>query len=183
MRQRPSDDGKGKMPKNWNSYLCNDFSKMELFKYLSGVFAKSVITEEGKVIITTCGENVLQNPSTHGSMNQTEYRLNPCNHEEFDTRVIFHATNAVAQGHKHILIIANDTDIIVIAISFFSSIGAEKLWVSFGMSKRFRYISIHDICKVMPLAKAYALPAFHALTGSDNISFFSGTGKKSAHAQ
>ena len=29
-------------------------------------------------------------------------------------------------------------------------------------------------------AKAKCLPAFHALTGSDNTSFFSGTGKKTA---
>ena len=55
--------------------------------------------------------------------------------------------------------------------------------MSFGMGKRFRYISTHDICKVMPPAKAYVLPAFHALTGSDNTSFFSGTGKKLAHAK
>ena len=35
----------------------------------------------------------------------------------------------------------------------------------------------------MSPAKANALPAFHALTGCDNTSFFSGTGKKSAYAK
>ena len=35
----------------------------------------------------------------------------------------------------------------------------------------------------MSSANAKALPAFHALTGSDNTSFFSGTGKKSAYAK
>ena len=35
----------------------------------------------------------------------------------------------------------------------------------------------------MSSAKAKALPAFHALTGSDNTSFFSGTGTKSAYAK
>ena len=35
----------------------------------------------------------------------------------------------------------------------------------------------------MSSAKAKALPAFHALSGSDNTSFFSGTGKKSAYAK
>ena len=53
--------------------------------------------------------------------------------------------------------------------------------MSFGMGKKLRYISIHNICSVMCLAKVYALPAFHALTGCDNTSFFSGTGKKSAY--
>ena len=46
-----------------------------------------------------------------------------------------------------------------------------------------RNISIHDVCRTMSSAKANALPAFHALTRSDNTSFFSGTGKKSAYAK
>ena len=46
-----------------------------------------------------------------------------------------------------------------------------------------RNIPIHDICSTMSSAKAKALLAFHALTGSDNTSFFSGTGKKSAYAK
>ena len=91
---------------------------------------------------------------------------------------MLHAANATSQGYKNILIIANDTDVIVLAISFFSEIGAEKLWVSFGMGKKLRYISIHNICSVTSPVKAYALPAFHALTWCDNTSFFSDTGKK-----
>ena len=46
-----------------------------------------------------------------------------------------------------------------------------------------RNISIHDMSSTMSSAKAKALSAFHALTGSDNTSFFSGTGKKSAYAK
>ena len=29
---------------------------------------------------------------------QSEYPLRPCNHEEFDRRVMLHAANAVSQG-------------------------------------------------------------------------------------
>ena len=36
---------------------------------------------------------------------------------------------------------------------------------------------------VGPTMSEKALPAFHALTGADNTSFFSGTGKKSAYAK
>ena len=72
------------------------------------------------------------------------------------------AANAALQGYKHILIIANDTDVIVLGISFFTRIGAEKLWVSFGMGKKLRYISIHDIihdiCNVMsPIKRMLSL--------------------------
>ena len=46
-----------------------------------------------------------------------------------------------------------------------------------------RNISIHDMCSTMSSAMAKALPAFHALTGSDNTSFFSGKGKKFVYAK
>ena len=46
-----------------------------------------------------------------------------------------------------------------------------------------RNISIHDICSTMSSVKAKALPAFHALTGSANTSFFFGTGNKYVYAK
>ena len=60
---------------------------------------------------------------------ESEYPLRPCNHEEFDTRMVLHAANAVLRGYKRILIIVNDIDIILLGISFFGDIGADKLWV------------------------------------------------------
>ena len=89
----------------------------------------------------------------------------------------------VLHGYKRILSIANDTDIIVLGISFFSDTGADKLWVSFGIGNKLRNISINDICSTMSSAKAKALPAFHALTGSNNTSFFSGYAKWSTRPE
>ena len=43
----------------------------------------------------------------------SEYPLRPCNHEEFDTRVMLDTANAVSLGYKRILNIAKDTGIIV----------------------------------------------------------------------
>ena len=136
---------------------------------------------EGIVVISTLDENVLGSPMP--GADESEYPLMPCNHEEFDTRVVLHAANAVSHGYKHILIIANDNDIIVLGISVFGGIGADKVWVKFGIGNKLRNISIHDICSTMSSDKAKALPAFHALAGSDNTSFFSGTVKKSAYAK
>ena len=96
---------------------------------------------------------------------------------------MLHAANIVSQGYNRILIIANDIDISVLGISFFGDTGAGKLWVLFGIGNKLRNISIHDICSTMSSAKAKALPAFHALTGSENTSFFSGTGKKCVNAK
>ena len=93
----------------------------------------------------------------------SEYLLRPCKHEEFDTRVMLHEANAVSHGYQRILIIAKDTGIIVQGISFFSEIGADKMWVPFGIGKKMRNISIHDIYSTMYSAKAKALPASHTL--------------------
>ena len=166
--------GNGKFLRNWNSYLQNASNKVELFRYLSVAISQTFFCE-GKVVISTLDEDVLGSPLP--GADESEYPLRPCNHEEFDTRVMLHAANAVSHGYKRILIIANDTDIIVIGISFFSDIGADKLWDSFGIGNKLRNISIHDICSTMSSSKAKALPAFHALTGTDNTSFFFGTGR------
>ena len=52
-------------------------------------------------------EDVLRSPVL--GADESEYRLRPCNPEEFDTRVLLHAANAVSHGYKRILITANDT--------------------------------------------------------------------------
>ena len=93
----------------------------------------------------------------------SEYPLRPCNHAEFDTRVMLHTANVVSHGYKRILIIEKDTGIIVQGISFFSDIGADKMWVPFGIGNKLRNISINDIYSTMSSAKAKDLPAFHAL--------------------
>ncbi len=80
-------------------------------------------------MISTLDEEALGSPLPGAY--ESEYPLRPCNYDAFDTRVMLHAANAVSRGYKRILIFANDTDIIVIGISFFNAIGADKLWVLF----------------------------------------------------
>ena len=50
----------------------------------------------------------------------------------------------MSHGYKPILIIANGTEFIELGISFFSDIGADKLWLSFGIGNKLQNISIHD---------------------------------------
>ena len=108
------------------TYLQNASQKikMELSQYLSIAIAQTVFCE-GKVAISTVDENVLGSPVPGGD--ESEYPLRQCNHEGFDTRLVLHAANAVSHGYKRILIMAKDTNIIVLGISFFSNIGADKL--------------------------------------------------------
>ena len=57
-------------------------------------------------MISTLDEDVLGSPLP--GADESEYPLRSCNHEEFDTRVMLHAANAVSHGYKRILIFAND---------------------------------------------------------------------------
>jgi len=48
----------------------------------------------------------------------------------------------------------------------------EELWVVFGTGKRFRYIAAHAIASSLGADKSRALPAFHAVSDCDTVSFF-----------
>ena len=78
-------DGNWKFPRTWNRYLPNASNNMELLHYLSVAIAQTVFCER-KVVISTLDENVLESPVPGAG--ESEYPLRPCNHEEFDTRVL-----------------------------------------------------------------------------------------------
>ena len=55
-----------------------------------------------------------------------------------------------------------------------------ELWVAFGTGTHYRLIPAHKICAAIGLDKCLALPMFHAFTGCDTDSCFSGRGKRTA---
>jgi hypothetical protein len=106
--------------------------------------------------------------------------LEPCSHEEADTRLILHVYNAAKAGYKTIALRTVDTDLLVIAISVWQHMPCDQLWISFGTGKHFRYMAVHEIASTLGPLKSKALPAFHAFTGCDTTSSFCGKGKKTA---
>ncbi|KAI0209509.1 Exosome RNA helicase MTR4 [Lamellibrachia satsuma] len=69
----------------------------------------------------------------------------------------------------------------VLAISVDQGLQPEdELWLAFRTSKSFRYLAGHKIATGLGLEKPQALPMFHALTGCDTASSFTGHGKKTA---
>ena len=78
---------------------------------------------------------------------------------------------------KKIIIRIADTDVVVLAISVVEEIKMEELWVAFGTGKRFRYTAAHVIASSLGADKSRALPAFHAVTDCDVVSFFVWKGK------
>ena len=106
--------------------------------------------------------------------------LCPSNHEEADTRMLLHATNASQSRMGKVMIRTIDTDVVVIALGKFPSLNLSELWISFGTGKNQRLLSIHFISDAIGAAKSNGLPFVHAFTRCDQVSFFTGKGNKSA---
>ena len=159
-----------RLPSNWQSFLRVDKNKEELFRFLLHKVTK---LSEG-IVVATVKELAISNSSHDLSL------LSPCNHEEADTRMLLHAKDASLNGMNKVMIRTVDTDVLVIALAAFSSLDLSELWLSFGVGKNQRIISIHSIFAFIGEAKCRSLTFFHAFTGCDQVSFFSGRSKKVA---
>ena len=84
--------------------------KKELFQFLAQCI---VSLHEEKQVITTKGKDILCSPARNNTTN-----LAPCTHEEADTRMILHPTDAVQEGYRKIVLRTVDTDVLVLAIAF-----------------------------------------------------------------
>jgi len=111
---------------------------------------------------------------------ETDSALDPCSHEEADTRMLLHAAHAAANGHTRVMIKTVDNDVVVLAIACFERIGTSELWIAFGAAKNLRFIAVHELVKILGSDRCKALPFFHAFTGCDTVSSFTGHGKRTA---
>ena len=109
--------------------------------------------------------------------------VTPCSHEEADTRVFVHPMDATLDGKRSINIKANDTDVVVIAVSTLPSLQElylESMWIAFGHGANARCIPVHEVVAAIGPEKVSGILFFHAFTSCDVVSGFHGKGKKSA---
>ena len=162
------------IPKNWKDFLRADENKTELFSFLSQQVA-ILSPKDGKEIYATCGRNVLCSPAQCDLSN-----LTPCSHEEADTRLLLHVSDAVQKGAKKVMIRTVDTDVLVIAVAGFMKINPDEMWIALGTGASFRYIAVHKLASNLDPRTCATLPFFHAFTGCDTVSSFAGRGKKTS---
>ena len=89
--------------------------------------------------------------------------LGPCNHEESDTRLSLQAQHCSQEGHSKILIKTVNTDVVIIAISKFTSLQLEELWIELGVGKNRRWIPVHRIVSTLGENKCSALLYWYAM--------------------
>ena len=162
--------------KKYEKFLADNNNKDELFKFLSAELIEKINMPSCNVL-TTQREYVLSTQELDIDF------LQPCDHEEADTRVFLHLKHAVLQGHKVVFIRTVDIDLVVFAISVFDSLkelGLSELYIRYGVGKQRRDIPIQDVCYQLGPRECQALGMFHANSGSDFSSFKRGIGKKTA---
>lgn len=99
------------------------------------------------------------------------------NHEEADTRLILHASEAVVDGYQRVVVICGDTDVMLLLVHFITS-KATEVWMVSGTAKKRKCYPIHAVSERLPQPVRDNLLSFHALTGCDTTSSFHGHGKK-----
>ena len=166
--------GHTKIPMNWQEFLRVDGNKTELFHFLAESDLGPLVTG-GKAVIFTYDDSVRV---AVGSLDVSAIQC--CNHEEADTRIILHCYHAGLSGCKNVCIRTVDTDVVILAISFFAHLSLSELWIHFGVGRNARYLAVHEISASLGPSKCSVLPVFHALTGCDTTSAFYGKGKKTA---
>ena len=64
---------------------------------------------------------------------------------EADTKILLHLSDAANQGHQIALVHTVDSDVVILALRWFASLGLSELWVCLGSGKKIRDILIHTL--------------------------------------
>ena len=159
------------LPDNWKGFLRGDDNKTVLFAFLAKKVGGPKV--EGKQLVTTLLSGILASPPLSDVSGNS---LQPCSHEEADTRLFLHVQDCSRSGSR-VMIRSADTDVIVLAVANFRRLPVQEIWIAFGVGKHFRYLPAHKIALQLGPQSSEALPMFHVFSGCDSVSFFAGKGK------
>ena len=148
-----------------------DENKTELFRFLAD---EAIKIDTEKIVVSSRTNVAITNGNSDLSF------ISPCCQEEADTRLFLHVKDASRNGYSKFAIRTVDTDVVIIALGLFEKLNTQELWIAFGTGKHFRYIAVHSLAEKLGKSKCVCFPMFHAFTGCDQVSFFSGKGKKTA---
>lgn len=171
-------DIKGHLPTPcFRDFIVSDDNKAALLSFLSESWSHGPLHQESvhQFIISGGFQDEIKTVvvSAQGVTDIPELQSTQ---EEADTRIILHIIySAEVLGAKRIVVVANDTDIIVHCIYYYSQRQIDELWIKTNKDK---YLPIHEIARKLGVQKCTSLPFFHAISGKDDTSFIFGLGKK-----
>lgn len=131
-----------RIPKSWETFLKDSANKEELFQLLSSYCHSSDIKADQELNITH-GTLVLS------SRHRPKETLEPCNHEEADTRMFVHLSDVVKERHRKVMIRSVDTDVLVLAVSCIPNFPEVDLWVHLGTGKNHQFLHCNEIANAL----------------------------------
>lgn len=161
----------------WRKLLSNSESKTALIQFFVDQWklAESQAMLQDKQFITTCGETCYcLNEEGWNTVEELK-----CSHEEADTRMLLHASHASHNGYQTLLIVSEDTDVMMLSLACCKRINA-LLYQKTGTQNRTRYMNISNLAQCLGEDLCDALIGMHAFTGCDSTSAFAGKGKLGA---
>ena len=96
--------------------------------------------------------------------------------EEADTRMLLHSLNAARSRFASVVIVSEDTDVLVLLLAFKSFIPS-SVFIKCGSQTRVKYIEVSRIVESVGAIVCRSLPGFRTFSGCDTVSAFAGRGK------
>ena len=130
--------------------------------------AVNQIPETLATIVATIVSKIVFNSSLK------KLNIEPCNHEEADTRLLLHVLDGANSGIKKVSIITVDTDVVVIALRHFFTLNLQELWLNLKLTNTkdtFRFIHVQK-----HLVGNYAAVWRYGMHLQDVIQFQASTG-------
>ena len=95
--------------------------------------------------------------------------------EEADVRMIPHALHSVNGGASRVILLSNDTDVVVLGLHYWSLLkghGLKELWIRADVGNSTRHIPLHTLVEKMDPEICKVILPLHHLTGCDSSSKF-----------
>lgn len=159
----------------WQKFLTASPNKTSLIHFFIQEWRQAKYTEQlgSKSLFVTCGENCYKILHDEGCVLIPEL----CStQEEADTRLILHSAHAAVAGFASVIIVADDTDVFLLALAFCDEIDTH-LYLKCGTQARVSYIDVQKVSITLGPSVCKALLGMHAYTGCDSVSSFAGRGK------
>ncbi|KAJ8666349.1 hypothetical protein QAD02_008011, partial [Eretmocerus hayati] len=158
----------------WSKELRNVNFKLVLVKFLTREWAKDEYAEilgERKVYINY--ESCFEFAVVGGKVHRTNMPHLSCpDHEEADTKLVFHACQVPASSR--VVIRCSDTDVLIIMLGNMDHLNDDvQVWLDFGTGEARKAINVTDLRNSMGEI-CNALPGIHAFTGNDHNPCFYG---------
>lgn len=159
--------------KNWRRMLACSESKTKLAHFLADSWKCELKRKRigDKILFVTCDEKCFK--ITYSQVEEIEELKS--NHEEADTRIFLHAKHAAATFGT-VVIVADDTDVLIIAL-YLSQFISNNLLIRHGTKCRLRLLDIKKLSSALGKVVCSALLGLHSWTGCDSVSSFASQGK------